>query len=91
MKLSAKGISVLITAAMTVVFVLAASFFALHYNSWFVEEDATPGAAVVSGTRLILFMWKKAGILCRYLKKTLTDSIPKEYIHGSRRSAKPIC
>ena len=47
MKLSAKGISVLITAAMTVVFVLAASFFALHYNSWFVEEDATPGAAVV--------------------------------------------
>ncbi len=60
MKKSDKVISALITFGLTLVFVTAAAYFALHYNRWFVEEQLPANAAVsfsdTNGSRVILNM-----------------------------------
>ena len=60
MSRSEKIYSVLITLGMTVVFVCAAAFFALNYNTWFVEEELPPRSAVsfsdVNGSKVVLKM-----------------------------------
>ncbi len=60
MKRWEKGISILITIAITVLFVSAAGFFALHYNDWFVEEEMSSGSAVAFsdtvGSKVVLHM-----------------------------------
>ena len=50
MKKSDKILSALISTAMTLVFVSAAAFFALHYNSWFTQETSARSAVSFSDT-----------------------------------------
>ena len=50
MKKSDKILSALIATAMTLVFVSAAAFFALHYNSWFTQETSARSAVSFSDT-----------------------------------------
>ena len=60
MKKSKKIISAFITFAITALFVSAATFFALNYNDWFVDEEMSAKSAVsfsdISGSKVVLNM-----------------------------------